>query len=270
MTAAHVQAFCNPVQCNRRFPASQDLQETDAILGGCYESSCIRLEWIELCSMTGTNALLDQLLPFIPDQFLSEQWPHTGTGGRCGHFSAAQLWRVHLLVLLTPAHSVNLLVQMLSEQRAWREFAHLPNRRHVPDVLMLHEFRQRVGVAGLRRVNEVLLAPLLDGLDPSAPAIALMDATDLPAACHSFVGYKKHTFRLWLSAHTEHVLLVPLVTWIGPCQRRGRWSVVAGGEIMRGTFWLATGLRDRGHGLLGGGAQADLPNTLASGCVTDL
>ena len=43
-----------------------------------------------------------------------------------------------------------------------------------------------VGVAGLRRVNEVLLAPLLEGLDPSAPAIALMDATDLPAACRGF------------------------------------------------------------------------------------
>src|SRR5260370_28194749 len=31
-----------------------------------------------------------------------------------------------------------------------------------------------------------------------------------------FVGYKKHTLRLWLSAHREHVLLVPLVSWITP------------------------------------------------------
>ena len=31
-----------------------------------------------------------------------------------------------------------------------------------------------------------------------------------------FVGYKKHTLRLWLSAHREHVLLVPLVSWLAP------------------------------------------------------
>ena len=139
-----------------------------------------------LLPMTGTNALLDQLSPFIPDGFLREQWPHGNTGGRQGHFSAAQLWRVHLLALLTPAHSLNLLLQMLPEQRAWRQFAHLPNRHQIPDARMLHEFRRRVGVEGLRRVNEVLLSPLLETLDPSVPAIALMDATDLPAACRGF------------------------------------------------------------------------------------
>jgi hypothetical protein len=31
-----------------------------------------------------------------------------------------------------------------------------------------------------------------------------------------FVGYKKHTLRLWLSAQAEHVLLVPLVSWLAP------------------------------------------------------
>ncbi len=139
-----------------------------------------------LLPITGSNALLEQLSPFIPDGFLRDQWPHRTTGGRQGHFSAAQLWRLHLLVLLTPVHSVNLLLQMLPEQRDWRRFAHLSNRYQIPDVRMMHEFRRRVGVAGLRRVNEVLLAPLLEGLDPGAPAIALMDATDLPAACRGF------------------------------------------------------------------------------------
>ena len=142
-----------------------------------------------LLPTTGTNALLEQLSPFVPDGFLRERWPHTATGGRPGHFSAAQLWRVHLLALLTPVHSINLLLKLLPEQRAWRQFAHLPNRRRIPDVRMLHEFRGRVGVAGLRGINEVLLAPLLEGLDPSVPTIALMDATDLPAACR---GFKKN------------------------------------------------------------------------------
>src|SRR5258708_17490466 len=46
-----------------------------------------------LLPTTGTNALLEQLSPFIPDDFLIEHWPHTSTGGRQGSFSAAQLWR---------------------------------------------------------------------------------------------------------------------------------------------------------------------------------
>ena len=170
---------------------------------------------------SGTNALLEQLSPFIPDAFLRDEWPHTGTGGRQGNFSAAQLWRVHLLVLLTPAHSINLLVQMLPEQKAWRQFAHLPNRHRIPDVRMLHEFRRRVGVAGLRRVNEVLLAPLMEALPPALPAITLMDATDLPAADR---GFKKNRL-----AVTE--LFTP--PWVGERSRRGKAAASLGTRNIR-------------------------------------
>jgi len=53
-----------------------------------------------------------------------------------------------------------------------------------------------------------------------------------------YVGYKKHTLRLWLRAHQSSVLLIPLVSWIAPahlpegylleasvreCQRRFHW-----------------------------------------------
>lgn len=53
-----------------------------------------------------------------------------------------------------------------------------------------------------------------------------------------FVGYKKHTLRLWLSAYEDQVLLVPLVSWLAPanvaeggllapslrrCERRWSW-----------------------------------------------
>jgi hypothetical protein len=34
-----------------------------------------------------------------------------------------------------------------------------------------------------------------------------------------FLGYKKHTFRLWLSQYQVGVLLVPLVSWIAPANR---------------------------------------------------
>ncbi len=53
-----------------------------------------------------------------------------------------------------------------------------------------------------------------------------------------FLGYKKHTFRLWISRYTRGVLLVPLVSWAAPanlgeggllrpsvqhCWRRWQW-----------------------------------------------
>lgn len=34
-----------------------------------------------------------------------------------------------------------------------------------------------------------------------------------------FVGYKKHTLRLWLCQHSEAVLLVPVVSWAVPANR---------------------------------------------------
>src|ERR1035437_4472729 len=74
---------------------------------------------------TGTVALLELLDPFVPDDFINECWPHSPTAGRHCEHTSAQLFRVHLLCLLSPVHSVNLLIKMLPEQRAWRKFAAL-------------------------------------------------------------------------------------------------------------------------------------------------
>jgi len=138
---------------------------------------------------TGTAALLQELSPHVPDDFINQAIVPRRGRGRRHTFSPAQLWRVHLLALLTPVHSFNLLLQMLPEQRSWRGFAHLPNRRAIPDVRMLHEFREGFGTAGLRRINEHLLEPLLPVAGTEALSVALMDATDLPAAC---CGFKKN------------------------------------------------------------------------------
>ena len=135
-----------------------------------------------------------------------------------------------MLGLLTPVHSVNLLVKLLAAQRAWRKFADLRRQTQVPGVRVLHEFRSRVGVAGLRRINEHRLAPLPAGYRWQPWSVGLIDATDLPAACvgfkkapgntlprtrpwagarskrgkaRCFVGYKKHTLRLWLHHYPE-------------------------------------------------------------------
>jgi hypothetical protein len=202
---------------------------------------------------TGTAALLELLSPFVPDDFINDYWPQGHTGGRRQDYRAAQLYRLHLLSLLTPVHSVNLLVKLLPEQRAWRTFARLRRQTQVPGVRVLHEFRRRVGVAGLRRINEHLLGPLLAAYLWEPWSVGLIDATDLPAACagfkkstgqysaahaalggrtlktgqsRCFVGYKKHTLRLWLHQYSVGVQLVPLVSWVTPA------NVSEGGQLV--------------------------------------
>ena len=70
---------------------------------------------------------------------ISEYWPRGHTGGRHCEYTAAQLFRVHWLCLLSPVHSVNLLIKLLPEQRAWRKFAGLRRQSRVPDVRMMHQ-----------------------------------------------------------------------------------------------------------------------------------
>jgi len=135
---------------------------------------------------TGTNALLERLSGFVPNDLINQLVPPNRGRGCHSPWSSAQLYRLLLLTLLTPAHTFNLMLQMLAEQRSWRKFAQLPNRYRLPGPSQLHEFRQRIGVRGLRRINEYLLTPLLEGLLPERQAIGLMDATDLPAATSAY------------------------------------------------------------------------------------
>jgi hypothetical protein len=135
---------------------------------------------------TGTTALLEQLSAYVPDDFINELMaPHPGRGRR-RHWSPAQLYRLLLLTLLTPAHSFNLMLRLLQEQRSWRKFAHLPNRYRLPAASQLHDFRVAMGVAGMRRVNQFLLEPLLQALASDRKAVGLIDATDLPAATSAY------------------------------------------------------------------------------------
>src|SRR3974377_863641 len=139
---------------------------------------------------TGTEDFLELLSPFVPDDYLDHRWPRLKTGGRRYGFCASQLWRLHLLGLITPVHSFNLLMRMLPEQKAWRRFARLPNQEHLPDVRMMNAFREEIGVDGLREINGQLLGATLGRVELSPGAAALIDATDLPASCSGFK--KKH------------------------------------------------------------------------------
>src|ERR1043166_6994962 len=127
----------------------------------------------------GTQELLELISGYVPDSFINQSLPRRqGVGRRCC-FSAAQLWRVHLLSPLTGAHSYNGIVRGLPEQRSWRRFAHLSHRERTPDVRMLHEFRSRIGVSGLRAINDWLVKRLLKYLQPDQKTVAVIDATDL-------------------------------------------------------------------------------------------
>lgn len=133
-------------------------------------------------AQTGTGDFLEQLTNHIADDWINDLLPRRGGVGRPSAFSSAQLFRVTLLPLLTPARSFNLLVKLLPENRAWRRFAKLPNRFKIPDAKMLHEFRDRLSLSSLRQINGHLLRPLLDQLESNRKTIAIIDSTDLAAA----------------------------------------------------------------------------------------
>jgi hypothetical protein len=137
-------------------------------------------------AITGTTLLLEQLTAFVPDDFINQLVNPQRGRGRRSQWSPAQLYRVLLLSVLTPAHSFNLLIELMAEQRGWRKFARLQNRFAVPVASQLHDFRQVLGVAGLRRINEYLLRGLLDNFPGNRMAIGLVDSTDLPAATSTF------------------------------------------------------------------------------------
>jgi hypothetical protein len=184
---------------------------------------------------TGTNALLQGLDPYIPDDFINQRWPLRSARGPRWHLSAAQLWRIHLLALLTPVHSLNLLCAVLPEQRAWRAFARLRHRHAVPDVRLLNAFRARLGVAGLRQINEALLQPLVHRAAGWENTTALIDATDLPAACR---GFKKKTpaltppaARPWAGARSRPARAA------GLSATRNTACVCGGGRTSRQSCW---------------------------------
>jgi hypothetical protein len=134
---------------------------------------------------TGTSALLEFVSPFIPDLEIQELVPRP-KGGRRADWSSAQLLRTLLLLLLTPARSTNLLCALLPEQRLWRRFAHLPNFRRVPTPRQLHEFRGLLTPAVLREINAVLLRRIMTTWPTGQPSVAIIDATDLPAATNEY------------------------------------------------------------------------------------
>lgn len=130
----------------------------------------------------GTCELLRVLSPHIPDDFINERFARQRREGRRRCFSSAQLWRVHLLALLTRTFSFNALTRCLPKEEQWRKFAHLPNRFTIPDVRMLNDFRRVLGVGGFRQINNCLLWELLSHAPLHQTTVAFIDATDLPAS----------------------------------------------------------------------------------------
>lgn len=133
----------------------------------------------------GSAELLERLSPYVPDRFIASLIPRRRGRGRHADFSSAQLFRALLLSVLTPVRSFNLLPHGLSQNRSWRRFALLPRRQDVPGPRILHEFRQKLSPLVIRTINAHLLLPLLDQLG-GRTTVALIDATDLPAATNPY------------------------------------------------------------------------------------
>lgn len=187
---------------------------------------------------TGTAELLALVDPFVPDSFINEHWNWRPTRGPHWRFSAAQLWRTHLLTVLTPVHSLNQVLTLLPEQRAWRGFARLSHRQRVPDARMAPPVPPPLG-RGWPAAHQRPVAP---SLDPTGGAVEPRRGSD---RCHRFggrlqrfqkkgshtytahragmgqrtfktgqspwyVGYKKHSLRLWWREHAASVLFGPV------------------------------------------------------------
>lgn len=156
---------------------------------------------------TGTAQLLELVDRYVPDDFINENWNRRPCRGPHRILSAAQLWRLHLLTVLTPIHYFNQLITLLPEQRAWRDFARLAHRHRGPDVRMLNEFRGRAGVTGFRAINDQLRLPFIERAAGWSHAVALIDATDLPASCGGFKKKKPRVTRpsmqRWEAAHSR-------------------------------------------------------------------
>ena len=164
---------------------------------------------------TGTAALLELLDPFVPDDFLNECWPRGRTGGRHRAHTAAQLYRVHLLSLLSPVHSMNLLVKMLPEQRAWRQFARVRRQNAGPDVRMLHEFRGRVGGARVTSDQRASARTVAGRLSLAA----LVSRAD---GCHRFARRLRGLQKKAPDNTPPH-----MPHWVDAPSRRGRVAVLS-------------------------------------------
>jgi hypothetical protein len=142
----------------------------------------------------GSAQLLEHLSPHVPDKFVAEMIPIRRGRGRPAEFSSVQLFRTLLLSVLTPVRSFNLLPQFLSQNRSWRRFACLPRRQNVPGPRILHEFRQKLPPMVIRAINAHLLEPMLGQLS-ARTTVALIDATDLPAATNAYKKTAPESFR---------------------------------------------------------------------------
>jgi hypothetical protein len=142
---------------------------------------CLAMPMSKSLPAVGSLALLDALTDFVPDDFINSRWPIPRSLGPRLHFSAAQLWRTHLLSALGGGRSFNAVLRCLAEQRPLRRFAHLLNEHLVPDARMLHEFRARLDVSGLRLINDHLVQQVLRDAPFADKTVGLIDATDLPA-----------------------------------------------------------------------------------------
>src|SRR6266545_2063832 len=83
----------------------------------------------------------------------------------------------------------------------------------------------------------------------SAKRAALGGRTLKSGQSQWFVGYKKHTFRLWISRYERGVLLVPLVSWAAPANVSEGRDANPQFDVLRSALVVVALPCRSGHGL---------------------
>lgn len=93
--------------------------------------------------------LLKQISAIIPDEKIDHElsFPQPDRGPH-SPLKPSQMYRIHLLLCLKRRASFRQLQHDLLHHKSWRSFAHLKNKRQVPTLRALSEFRLIRGFVG--------------------------------------------------------------------------------------------------------------------------
>ena len=136
---------------------------------------------------------LRRISKVLPDRWLDERWPQHSSKrqGRWKALRTSQFIRVHFLTLIKGLGSFNKVCRELEYNIDFRRFCRLRATDPTPNAKLLNSFRKSFGLKGWVSLHIEVLEILSCLYPPTQPGIALVDATDLPAAVNRS-GKKKN------------------------------------------------------------------------------
>lgn len=134
--------------------------------------------------------LLQNISTLIPNEKIDTEldFPYPQRGPRF-QLKPSQMYRIHLLICLKRIPSFRQLQHDLFHHKSWRVFAGLKNKKRVPTLRAMSEFRQKAPGL-LKQINSLYLQMILSLIPKPVKRIAVPDSTDIEAATQ---GYTKKT-----------------------------------------------------------------------------